>query len=62
MSRPKNRVTLTPRNKDKTMYDIWYYDDRGNKIRVTASTTTILKGVLIAKRTYDIDMPKMIGG
>lgn len=54
MSRPKNNVSLTPRNREKTMYDIYYSNRRGERTRITASTTTILKGVLMAKRTIDI--------
>lgn len=52
MSKPKNNVTLTPRNKEKTIYDIWYITPRGERARVVASTTTILKGVLAEKHTY----------
>ena len=49
MSRPKNNVSITPRNKEKTMYDINYTNAKGEKVRVTASTTTILRGVLAVK-------------
>lgn len=49
MARPKNNVSITPRNKDKTLYDIWYWNKAGERVKVTASTTTILKGVMAVK-------------
>ena len=54
MSKPKNNVTMTPRNKEGTMYDIWYTGRNGERIRLIASTTTILKGVMQLRRTVNV--------
>jgi hypothetical protein len=45
MSRPKNNVSITRRDKAGTIYDIWFVNDKHEKIRISRSTTTILKAI-----------------
>ena len=48
--KPKNIVRLTPRNKDKTMYDM-----RKGKEIIVVATTTIWKAVKLYKGDFEDD-------
>ena len=46
--KPKNIVRLTPRNKERTMYDM-----RKGKEKITVATTTIWKAVKLFKGDFE---------